>query len=153
VPPARPDPVPALSAATSPGTVYCCSISSTSSTMPCQTHSYPVVSCRSAPPHPPALGCSLPLLLLLLTCPRAALLNCFILASFSHVLKRSISRSMDFRASSSALLSFMSAPEILQGTQQQQQQQQQQETSQTSTSNSTALRQQHSMAHSNRSWC
>jgi hypothetical protein len=60
---------------------------------------------------------------------------------------------MDFRASSSALLSFMSAPEILQGTQQQQQQQQQQETSQTSTSNSTALRQQHSMAHSNRSWC
>lgn len=47
------------------------------------------------------------------TCPSAILLNCFILASFSHVLKRSISRSIALRASSSDVLSLMSAPDIL----------------------------------------
>lgn len=46
-------------------------------------------------------------------CPRPARENAFTLASFSHTLNRSISRSMDFRASIKDVLSFISAPEIL----------------------------------------
>ena len=46
-------------------------------------------------------------------CPKAALENAFIFASFSNALKRSISRSTARRASVSADLSLTSAPEIL----------------------------------------